>query len=116
MSQSSPLAEVQSSLYSPADTIFAGSLQESQLSLEEKVHQVLLVCSGGELVGRDQLTKLFQEKKHPVCYDGFEPSGRMHLAQGIMKGRHRESPHQSWLRLRVLGCGLVRLVEQQDGW
>ena len=85
MSQSSPPAEVQSSLYSPADTIFAGSLQESQLSLEEKVQQVLLVCSGGELVGRDQLTTLFQEKKHPVCYDGFEPSGRMHLAQGIMK-------------------------------
>ena len=21
----------------------------------------------------------------PVCYDGFEPSGRMHIAQGVMK-------------------------------
>ena len=115
MSQSSPPAEVQSSLYSPADTIFAGSLQESQLSLEEKVQQVLLVCSG-ELVGRDQLTKLFQEKKRPVCYDGFEPSGRMHLAQGIMKADIVN-------RLTKAGCVFVfwvadwfGLVEQQDGW
>jgi hypothetical protein len=24
-------------------------------------------------------------KDHPVCYDGFEPSGRMHIAQGVMR-------------------------------
>lgn len=24
----------------------------------------------------------------PVCYDGFEPSGRMHIAQGIMKANN----------------------------
>jgi tyrosyl-tRNA synthetase len=23
--------------------------------------------------------------KNPTCYDGFEPSGRMHIAQGVMK-------------------------------
>lgn len=22
---------------------------------------------------------------HPICYDGFEPSGRMHIAQGVMR-------------------------------
>lgn len=33
----------------------------------------------------DELMKLLQVKEHPVCYDGFEPSGRMHIAQGILK-------------------------------
>jgi tyrosyl-tRNA synthetase len=28
---------------------------------------------------------LLKVKDHPVCYDGFEPSGRMHIAQGILK-------------------------------
>jgi len=25
------------------------------------------------------------KKPNPICYDGFEPSGRMHIAQGILK-------------------------------
>jgi len=30
--------------------------------------------------------KLYLNKKpNPICYDGFEPSGRMHIAQGILK-------------------------------
>ena len=28
---------------------------------------------------------LLDKKPVPVCYDGFEPSGRMHIAQGVMK-------------------------------
>ena len=33
----------------------------------------------------DELRALLARKTHPVCYDGFEPSGRMHIAQGILK-------------------------------
>ena len=33
----------------------------------------------------DELRALLEKKPHPVCYDGFEPSGRMHIAQGILK-------------------------------
>jgi tyrosyl-tRNA synthetase len=28
---------------------------------------------------------LLEKKPTPICYDGFEPSGRMHIAQGILK-------------------------------
>ncbi len=41
---------------------------------------VLVVC-----VQEDELRALLDKKPHPVCYDGFEPSGRMHIAQGVMK-------------------------------
>ncbi len=33
----------------------------------------------------EELLALLKVKDHPVCYDGFEPSGRMHIAQGILK-------------------------------
>ncbi len=38
-----------------------------------------------EIVTEEELIKLFEEKPHPVAYDGFEPSGKIHIAQGIRK-------------------------------
>jgi len=29
--------------------------------------------------------ELLKNKVHPIAYDGFEPSGRMHIAQGILR-------------------------------
>jgi hypothetical protein len=38
-----------------------------------------------ECIQDDELMALLKAKAHPVCYDGFEPSGRMHIAQGLYK-------------------------------
>lgn len=91
-----------------------------------------------------ELMELLKRKKHPVCYDGFEPSGRMHIAQGILKAINvreclaygggagwgvvcstlcpsslcvgaGEQADISRLCVQVLGCRLVCAVEQQDG-
>ena len=40
---------------------------------------------GEECVQEEELRALLAARPHPVCYDGFEPSGRMHIAQGILK-------------------------------
>jgi tyrosyl-tRNA synthetase len=40
---------------------------------------------GEECTEPSELLKLLSSKTHPVCYDGFEPSGRMHIAQGVLK-------------------------------
>lgn len=40
---------------------------------------------GEECITADELTALFTAKDHPVVYDGFEPSGRMHIAQGVLR-------------------------------
>ena len=34
------------------------------------------------------MRELFKRKAHPVCYDGFEPSGRMHIAQGLLRAHN----------------------------
>jgi len=40
---------------------------------------------GEECVQDEELLALFERKLHPVVYDGFEPSGRMHIAQGVQR-------------------------------
>ncbi|KAF7140942.1 hypothetical protein RHSIM_Rhsim06G0185200 [Rhododendron simsii] len=53
------------------------------MSVEEKFRIVRSV--GEECIQEDELLNLLSKKPEPVCYDGFEPSGRMHIAQGVMK-------------------------------
>ncbi len=40
---------------------------------------------GEEIVTEEDLKKLLESKKNPVAYDGFEPSGHLHIAQGVMR-------------------------------
>lgn len=40
---------------------------------------------GEEIITEDDLKLLLQKKKHPVAYDGFEPSGKLHIGQGLLR-------------------------------
>ena len=40
---------------------------------------------GEEVLVKEELLELLKTKQLFRCYDGFEPSGRMHIAQGILK-------------------------------
>ncbi len=40
---------------------------------------------GEECIGEEELKVLFEKVEHPIAYDGFEPSGRMHIGQGILR-------------------------------
>lgn len=55
----------------------------SELSLEERYNLCLSV--GEETLSEDRLLDLLKKKENFICYDGFEPSGRMHIAQGLLK-------------------------------
>eukprot|EP01116_Phalansterium_solitarium_P009228 TRINITY_DN23297_c0_g1_i1.p1 TRINITY_DN23297_c0_g1~~TRINITY_DN23297_c0_g1_i1.p1 ORF type:complete len:419 (+),score=98.42 TRINITY_DN23297_c0_g1_i1:70-1257(+) len=56
---------------------------KSELTPEEKYE--LVRSLGEECIQDEELKALFRAKPNPTCYDGFEPSGRMHIAQGILK-------------------------------
>ena len=49
------------------------------MTLDEKFKLVRSV--GEECIQEDELRNLLEKKPNPICYDGFEPSGRMHIAQ-----------------------------------
>ncbi|XP_062016973.1 tyrosine--tRNA ligase 1, cytoplasmic-like isoform X3 [Rosa rugosa] len=81
----------------PADEIKSMSIADSesqdqpasssspsvQLSLDERYN--LLRSIAEECILEEELKNLLDKKAEPICYDGFEPSGRMHIAQGVLK-------------------------------
>jgi len=75
--KASPVAAV----VTPA--IIEEDLFVSSLSIDEKVAIALSV--GEETLTIEELRGLYTAKPHPIVYDGFEPSGRMHIAQGVLR-------------------------------
>lgn len=53
------------------------------MDVEGKIDLVKQV--GEEIITESELRTLFETKSHPVAYDGMEPSGKLHIAQGIMR-------------------------------
>jgi len=60
----------------------------------------LIKSVGEEVIQEEELLKLLKAKVNPTCYDGFEPSGRMHIAQGILR-----SPNVN--RMTKAGCTFI---------
>lgn len=55
----------------------------SELTLDDKFNLCRSIAE--ECTTDDELRKKLQFVDSPVAYDGFEPSGRMHIAQGVLK-------------------------------
>ncbi|KAI4382121.1 hypothetical protein MLD38_008123 [Melastoma candidum] len=68
-----------SSTEEPAPTSSSSSAIPQLMSPEERFRIVRSV--GEECIQEDELLNLLTKKPQPICYDGFEPSGRMHIAQ-----------------------------------
>jgi tyrosyl-tRNA synthetase len=64
---------------------------------------------GEEIITLDDLRTLLQEKKHPIAYDGFEPSGSVHIAQGLLRAININ-------KMTAAGCKFKMLVADWHGW
>ncbi len=53
------------------------------MTIDERL--ALIKQVGEEIVQEDELRKLLESNEKLVAYDGFEPSGQIHIAQGILK-------------------------------
>ena len=56
------------------------------MELEKRVESIMSI--GEECIFKEELVNLLENKPEPVAYDGFEPSGRMHLAQGLLRAHN----------------------------
>jgi tyrosyl-tRNA synthetase len=65
----------------PADNL--EGLRKSTMNLEERLATIMSV--GEECQTEAELRTLLTARDHPIVYDGFEPSGRMHIAQGVLR-------------------------------
>jgi len=53
------------------------------MTTDEKIKLIQEV--GEEIVGEDELRKLLKSNEELIAYDGFEPSGQIHIAQGLVR-------------------------------
>lgn len=63
----------------------------------------LISSVGEEIITEEELAALLEEKKNPIAYDGFEPSGQIHIAQGLLRAI-------SINKLTEAGCTFYLLV------
>jgi len=64
---------------------------------------------GEEILTEEELLQLLKEKKNPIAYDGFEPSGKIHIAQGILRAININ-------KLTSAGVKFKMLVADWHGW
>ncbi len=53
------------------------------MNVEEKIQGIKSFAE--EILTEDELRSLLTQKKKIIAYDGFEPSGQIHIAQGLMR-------------------------------
>jgi tyrosyl-tRNA synthetase len=84
-------SEIVNALSSEMEAVSVSSTQASsssdgfQMSEEVEKRYKIVRSIGEECIQEEELKNLLAKKAAPICYDGFEPSGRMHIAQGVMK-------------------------------
>ncbi len=74
---------------------------EKELTLQEKLD--LLNSIGEEIIeDKGQLEWLLQNRKDLVAYDGFEPSGNIHIAQGLMRAININKMTKCGIKFKLL--------------
>lgn len=77
------------------------------MNIDERVALVREV--GEEILTEEELRELLNKKKNPVAYDGFEPSGRIHIAQGLLRAINVN-------KMTKAGCTFKMLVADWHAW
>lgn len=60
--------------------------EKSEIKTHPNYESILSI--GEEVINPEELNNLLNSKPDIVAYDGFEPSGRMHLAQGLLRAHN----------------------------
>lgn len=60
---------------------------------------------GEEIIGEDELKKMLSDPNYtPVAYDGFEPSGKVHIAQGLLRAININKMTKAGVRFIMLAA------------
>jgi len=70
------------------------------MTIEEKmkiIHEV-----GEEVIGGDEIEAKLKNNQQLIAYDGFEPSGKIHIAQGFVRAINIQKLLKTGIRFKVL--------------
>jgi len=77
------------------------------MDIETKMDLIKQV--GEEIITEEELRELLQTNNHPIAYDGFEPSGQIHIAQGILRAININ-------KMLEAGVEFIMYVADWHGW
>ncbi|MEW5896544.1 MAG: tyrosine--tRNA ligase [Nanoarchaeota archaeon] len=70
------------------------------MKLEERL--ALIKEVGEEIITEEDLIELLKKKKNPLAYDGFEPSGNPHIAQGVIRAININKLTKAGIKFKML--------------
>ncbi len=70
------------------------------MSTDERLFLIKQV--GEEIVTEDELKNLLRKKERAVAYDGFEPSGKVHIAQGLLRAININKLVRAGIRFKMV--------------
>jgi len=70
---------------------------------------------GEEIITEKELTELLESKSNPIAYDGFEPSGQMHIAQGILRAINVNKMTDAGVRFKLLAADWHAMANNKLG-
>lgn len=83
------------------------------MTTEEKLALIREV--GEEIVTEEELRTLLEKGENLVCYDGFEPSGQMHIAQGLVKAVNVNKMTQAGFKFKMLVADWHAMANKKMG-
>ncbi|OGK41907.1 tyrosine--tRNA ligase [Candidatus Roizmanbacteria bacterium RIFCSPLOWO2_01_FULL_37_12] len=69
------------------------------MTIEERLNLIKQV--GEEIIQEDELKKLLESGEQLYAYDGFEPSGQIHIAQGIVRAININKITKAGIKFRM---------------
>ncbi|KAK3127351.1 hypothetical protein QOZ80_7AG0571930 [Eleusine coracana subsp. coracana] len=90
-----------------------GAFDLSSVAEEERFS--LLRGIAEECIEEDELLQLLHDCPKPICYDGFEPSGRMHIAQGVVKAINIKKMVRAGCRVKILVADWFAMLNKKLG-
>jgi len=70
------------------------------MNIEDRLKLIKQV--GEEIIQEDELKKLLESGEELIAYDGFEPSGQMHIAQGIVRAININKMIKAGVKFKML--------------
>ena len=77
------------------------------MAIQERLN--LIKSVGEEILMEDELLELLKSKKQLIAYDGFEPSGKPHIAQGLIRAININKMTKAGVKFKML-------VADWHGW
>ncbi|PRQ53424.1 putative tyrosine--tRNA ligase [Rosa chinensis] len=97
--------------------------EDQQMSLDERYLLITSIVDPEERnieeddkeLRNEELRNLLHRKSEPIAYDGFEPSGRMHIAQGVLKAINVNKLTDAGCKVKLLIADWFAMMNDKMG-